>query len=139
MEQKRKNDNNHLYLKKLKKKIILSILDALIIEWLREENLSGQDCIDMIKKEYGFSLSPGTIYPLLSSLRDKGIIVLSPNGRKREYRLSERGEALSNKLVPFCKKIAENIKEHLNNHNSNHNYSFAKKYSDILNTFYKKL
>lgn len=131
-------NNNHAYLSSLKKKIVLGVIDVLIIGWLKDGQLCGHEIITKIKKEYGISFSSGTVYPILFSLRDKGIVDSTNDGKKTYFRLTPKGEMLSKKLLAYCEKITDGLKKDLNNHNSHKNNLFPKEYLNLVDTLYEE-
>src|SRR3989344_1772743 len=92
-------NNNHAFLTALKKKFLLGVIDILVIVWLKEKPLSGQEIMVRIRAEYGISLSAGTLYPLLSSLQKKGIIDPLLWEKRKLYQLTPQGKAIGEKLA----------------------------------------
>lgn len=109
------NNNNHAYLLNLKRKILLGIIDVLIIAWLKEKPLSGQEIMARIKAEYGISLSAGTLYPILSSLQNKGLITSLQDEKRKLYQLTPKGRVIGEKLSARYKQIESDLKENFNN------------------------
>ncbi len=60
---------------------------------LRNGSLNGQQIAEQIAQRRGTKPSPGTIYPALKDLEDRGIIKSEKEGRQRIYSLTETGEA----------------------------------------------
>jgi DNA-binding PadR family transcriptional regulator len=67
-----------------------------ILTRLKNNTLSGYDFVEMIHQQFGFWLSPGTIYSALYSMERKGLIkplCMSPlESRKRAYTITEEGK-----------------------------------------------
>ena len=114
-------NNNLVYLKHLKKKMILGAIDILIIGWLSEKPLSAQELMAKIKKEYSITLSSGTIYPILSSLCEKKIITSLQDEKRKIYSLTLKGKELSKKLFSFYTKIRRDMKTFSYNGNGSSN------------------
>lgn len=77
---------------KLRRRVIKSFMDILILAELRKSSLSGYDIIDLIHKKFGILVSSGTVYSLLYSLERDDLIKGLWNQRKRVYILTEKGE-----------------------------------------------
>lgn len=70
-------------------------LKLLIVRLLRDKEMSGTDIMEVLENRSGgkWRPSPGSIYPMLASLKDKGIIeIAKTEGRTSTYRLSRQGE-----------------------------------------------
>ena len=84
---------------------------TLILSLLNERPMHGYELIATIRERSGgiFEYSDGTVYPLLYSLRDQGLLTshreTSDQGRPRKvYRLTPAGEkALKRKLVAWSR------------------------------------
>ncbi|MFX1367527.1 MAG: PadR family transcriptional regulator [Promethearchaeota archaeon] len=59
---------------------------------LRSGSLNGQQIAEQIAQRRGTKPSPGTIYPALKDLEDRGIIKSEKEGRQRIYSLTKAGE-----------------------------------------------
>ena len=69
-------------------------LKILILKMLSEKPLHGYGIMQELKERYGLPHpSPGTIYPILASLRRSGLIEVIGEGKreKRLYRATEKG------------------------------------------------
>jgi DNA-binding PadR family transcriptional regulator len=79
---------------------------------LAEKAMSGSELTEKIEKHAGgfWKPSPGSIYPLLSSLQEHGYIKELPpeNGLKR-YELTETGKLLLNEQKDLMKKFKETM------------------------------
>lgn len=86
----------------LQRRIARNFMDFLILkERENGHNLSGYDVIAFMHKKFDLLVSPGTAYALLYSMERKGLIKGVMEGKRRVYRLSEKGQ-----------KIIENILKH---------------------------
>lgn len=78
-----------------RERIIKNILDLIILKLLNERPRWGYEINMEIKDRFRVYLSAGTLYPLLHSLEDKGLIVGVWNAGKgkgrRTYKITERG------------------------------------------------
>ena len=71
---------------------VKSYLDLIVLSMLKEGPMHGYQLIAEIHNEFSLLLSPGTIYPLLYSLRDNGFLSSAEVKRKKEYALTSKGE-----------------------------------------------
>ncbi|MFQ6068368.1 MAG: PadR family transcriptional regulator [Candidatus Bathyarchaeia archaeon] len=76
----------------LRKRVIKSFLDILILVELKKGCISGYDVLSRIHKKYGVLMSSGTVYSMLYSLERNGLIRGTWNQRKRVYTLTEKGK-----------------------------------------------
>lgn len=76
----------------LRKRVIKSFLDILILVELKKGYISGYDVLSRIHKKYGVLMSSGTVYSMLYSLERNGLIRGTWNQRKRVYTLTEKGK-----------------------------------------------
>ncbi|MBC7110352.1 MAG: PadR family transcriptional regulator [Archaeoglobi archaeon] len=69
-------------------------LELLVLKLLEEGELHGYGMMVEMRRRYGIPApSPGAIYPLLTSLRRRGLIEVAEEGEKEKklYRISEKG------------------------------------------------
>jgi len=67
------------------KKIVKDNLEAIILALLHREPMCGADIISIIHREFNILLSPGTIYPLLHSLDEEGLVTWVKDGKEKRY------------------------------------------------------
>jgi len=99
----------------LYERLVKSFMDVIVLKELENRNtLYGYDVIASIYKRFHILVSSGTMYSLLYSMERDGLIEGIIEGRKRVYRLTEKGkEALENisessdKIVLLIKSILE--------------------------------
>ena len=77
---------------KLRTRVVKNFLDILVLTEMKDNPLSGYDVIGLIHKRYDILVSSGTVYSLLYSLEQEGVIRGAQNQRKRVYELTEKGE-----------------------------------------------
>jgi PadR family transcriptional regulator PadR len=78
-------------------RIIKTNLEVVILCILRNNPMCGYDIIKSIFEKYDIFLSQGTVYPLLYSLKDQGILKAEfdrGNMRSKIYSISEDGEVI---------------------------------------------
>jgi DNA-binding PadR family transcriptional regulator len=79
-------------------RIIKTNLEIVILCILRDNPMCGYDVIKSIFEKYSIFLSQGTVYPLLYSLKDQGILKAEfdrGNMRSKIYSISEEGEEIA--------------------------------------------
>lgn len=73
-------------------------LRDLVLTLLQSRSLCGYDLIKLIYQRFEVTVSKGRVYPLLYSLRDRGILEVSEENKKGKrvkiYSLTEKGEEL---------------------------------------------
>jgi len=77
--------------KKMHERIIKSFMDVLILAELRNDSLSGYDVIAFIHNKFRLLVSSGTVYSLLNSLEQNGLI--EGNGMNRSVYISLQRKA----------------------------------------------
>jgi len=101
--------------KKINEKFVRSFLDIIVMMLLNGTPAYGYEIIATVHKEFGVLLSPGTLYPLLHSLEDNGLIEASCNGGKIVYCINSKGkQKFKNTLYAFnlsVEKMSNFIKE----------------------------
>lgn len=76
-------------------------LSYLILWMLAKRNMNGAEIAAELEKRKGSKPSPGTIYPALKELKEKGMI---KTGRNKTYSLTKKGEKeLKSACSSFCK------------------------------------
>ena len=80
-------------------------LTLLILWMLNKHNLTGAQLAEEIARRKGSKPSPGTIYPALKDLREKGLI--SAN-KQKVYSLTRKGRIeMEHGLQMFCTAFAD--------------------------------
>ncbi|MFH1722543.1 MAG: PadR family transcriptional regulator [Candidatus Altiarchaeota archaeon] len=75
-------------------------LSYLILWILSKGDMRGSEIAKELEKRRGTKPSPGTIYPALKELKEKGLVSVD---KKKTYSLSKKGEKeLNNACVTFC-------------------------------------
>jgi len=97
----------------LYERLVKSFKDVIVLKELENGNpICGHDIRALIHKRFHFLVSSGTIYSLLYSMERNGLIEGMMTGKKRVYRLTEKGKETlkdvseSNDKIPlFIKSI----------------------------------
>jgi DNA-binding PadR family transcriptional regulator len=97
------NFEDHV-LKIAQDRIIVAYLEGIILCRLRNNQLGGYDLLIILHKSLNLLVSPGTIYSNLYSMERQGLIECIPNGRKRVYRLTDKGKATIH-IISHSKKL----------------------------------
>ena len=66
-------------------KMVKDNLETIILALLQKKPMCGTEIIGTIHLEFNVLLSPGTIYPLLQSLKERGLLTLEKNGKAKVY------------------------------------------------------
>lgn len=85
--------------------VMKGFLNLLILWMLNKQSMTGAGMSAEIEKRRGTKPSPGTIYPVLKDLKEKGLI--SAN-KQKEYSLTKKGKTeLEHGLRMFCTAFAD--------------------------------
>ncbi len=82
--------------------VVKSHLDVIILSLLSEKPMCGYDLIKEIFEKYNVFLSQGTVYPLLYSLKDEGIVqaeFMKGNMRTKMYAVTQEGKQIIEKKI----------------------------------------
>ncbi len=101
--------------RELYEKLVKFFLDLIVLKELGNGNpIGAPDIRALIHKRFHILVSCGTIYSLLYSMERNGLIEGMMTGKKRVYRLTEKGEETlenisesSGKIVLLIKSILE--------------------------------
>ena len=91
-------------------------LSFLILWMLRSDKMNGSEITDEMEKRKGRRFSPGTIYPVLKKLKDKGLII---DDEEKRYLLTEKGKKeLIIRIDNFFKSFhdLEEMRKYRNDH-----------------------
>ncbi len=78
-------------IRKFNERILNCFLDVVVLNQIEKQALSGYDLIGHIFRSYGILMSPGTVYATMYSLERDGLVSSFFDGRKKVFRLTERG------------------------------------------------
>lgn len=95
---------------KLRRRVVKSFIDILILAELKNESMSGYDVIGLIHEKHGILMSSGTVYSSLYSLERAGLIKGVQNQRKRVYALTDKGERNAQVVTNANKEIQSFIR-----------------------------
>lgn len=83
-------------------------LSYLIIWNLSKKNMNGVELAKELEKRRGSKPSPGTIYPALKELKEKGLITADKN---KAYSLTKKGEKELQDACGYFTKIFYDVKD----------------------------
>jgi PadR family transcriptional regulator PadR len=96
-----------MYFEYYVERIIKTNLEIVILSILRDRSMCGYDIIKSIFEKYNIFLSQGTVYPLLYSLKEQGILQAEfdrGNMRSKIYSISKDGkETTKDRLNEFIR------------------------------------
>lgn len=96
----------------IEKSLVSGSMTMLILKLLSEKDMYGYEMIDTLRKKSQnvFELKAGTLYPLLHSLEEKGLLVVYEQefgGKIRKYyRLTKQGRGLLEKKTEEWKEYS---------------------------------
>jgi PadR family transcriptional regulator PadR len=99
----------------IEKSLVSGSMTMLILKLLSEKDMYGYEMIDTLrqKSQNVFELKAGTLYPLLHSLEEKGLLVVyeqEVGGKTRKYySLTNQGGKLLEKKKEEWKKYSEAV------------------------------
>ena len=94
-------------------------LSFLVLWLISKKNMNGAEIALELEKRKGSKPSPGTIYPVLKDLKDKGLLSIDENKR---YSLTDKGKKdLEMSLNTFFETFSDvdEMKSHCNCHYHN--------------------
>lgn len=74
-------------------------LETIILALLQRKTMCGTEIIGTIHLEFNVLLSPGTIYPLLQSLRDRGLLTSDKDGKAKRYAPARDAESKIKNII----------------------------------------
>lgn len=98
----REIDSHKLFSDKFYENIVKNHLEILIFSMLSEDPMSGYGLIKKILAKYNVFLSQGTVYSLLYSMKDEGIIQaesMKGDMRTKRYSISQEGKHIIEKRM----------------------------------------
>ncbi len=99
-----------------KSKFVRSFLDVFIMAAVNGASMYGYEIMALIHREFGVLLSPGTLYPLLHSLENKGLMISNTDGSKIVYHISLKGKEKYQETVLALNFIFEKLSIFIRNH-----------------------
>ena len=96
-------------LENIKKSIIKSFLDTLILVKLKNGEFNGYQIVRFIQKKYDLMISPSTVYSVLYLLEQRDLIKAKSINKVRVYSLTEKGLAMIEIILNHQEKITDYV------------------------------
>ena len=88
------------------------MLSFMVLWLLLRRDMYGQEIAEEMGRRRGAKPNPGTLYPALKDLAEKGLIVARQEGRRKVYSLTEEGRRGANEACEyFCRAYGDIFKE----------------------------
>jgi len=90
----------------LRERIVRDFLDiAVLAELKKGRPMSGYDVIGFLNEKFRLVMSSGTVYNTLYALERDGVIEGQQRGKKRVYRLTDKGDGRISAILDSYEKI----------------------------------
>jgi DNA-binding PadR family transcriptional regulator len=101
--------------KQVQSKLTKGLIDMIILNYLEREEMHGYQLICKIRKDFGVSLGPSSVYPLLGLIEKKGYVKstwsMDSERPRKVYQITNQGisflSASESQLKMVCKNIAQ--------------------------------
>lgn len=80
-------------------KTVKKNLEIIVLALIKRSPMCGTDIIQLVHKKFNILLSPGSIYPLLHTLEESGLITSKKDGKAKIYSMIEGSELKIQELV----------------------------------------
>ena len=94
--------------------MIRGFLKIVVLKALGESPRSGYSLMKFVEEKTGSKPSPGSMYPLLDSMKGAGLVAVKGVGRSKEYNLTVEGKqhmrAVEEKRNEFIENFVSNMK-----------------------------
>jgi DNA-binding PadR family transcriptional regulator len=80
-------------------KLVKDNLETIILALLQKEPMCGTEIIGTIHLQFNVLLSPGTIYPLLHSLKQRELITFEKYGKAKTYTAAKNAESEIRRII----------------------------------------
>ena len=101
--------------KKIVRDVFLAFVRVHVLHHAAKERIFGVEMMKELKR-HGYDISPGTLYPLLHSLEEVGVLVSAQEvvaGKVRKYyRTNKAGDALLGELRAKIGELVDEVLEH---------------------------
>lgn len=88
-------------MKEIQKRYVNEFLDVIILSTLNGSKMCGMEIIAHMHKNFKILFSPGTVYPLLHSMKEGGLVTSMDVGKKKMYKTTKKGEAFAKKAGDY--------------------------------------
>ena len=83
-------------------KIVRDDLETIVLAILQKKTMCGTEIIGTVHLKFNVLLSPGTIYPLLHSLTQRGLLTSKKNGNEKVYAPADGAKLKIRSIVNEC-------------------------------------
>ncbi len=101
--------------KKIVRDVFLALVRVHVLHHAAEERIFGVEMMEELKR-HGYDIGPGTLYPLLHSLEESGVLTSAQEvvaGKVRKYyRTTRVGDALLGELRAKIGELVDEVLEH---------------------------
>lgn len=80
-------------MKEIHKRYVKEFLDIIILSMLKDKSMCGYDIILTMHENFKMLLSPGTVYPVLHSLKESGLVKWKRYGKEKIYTITNKGKS----------------------------------------------
>jgi len=80
-------------------KLVKDNLETIILALLQKEPMCGTEIIGTIHLQFNVLLSPGTIYPLLQALKERGLLQFEKYGKAKTYTAAKSAEPEIRRII----------------------------------------
>ena len=98
---------------KLRRQIVKSLMDVIVLAELQNGKMSGYDLISIIHDKFRILLSAGTVYSHLYALERDGLIEVNSDDKKIIYGMTEKGDQVLKQISP-TNNIIDTLRTDLN-------------------------
>ncbi len=88
-------------------------LKFIVLKTLAKKQLSGYNLMKSIGMLTGKKPSPGSMYPLLKSLKEKDLLEENDEGRSKIYTLTARGRKAVKEISQHHQRMAESVQQNI--------------------------
>ena len=90
-----------------KEEVVRKNLENIILHFLKKQPMCGYDIIKTVFQRFHVLMSPGAVYPLLYSLKERGILEteIKVGERTKIYSVTKKGEKIIENRSIDIKKI----------------------------------
>jgi len=92
-----------------RKKALLGIMDVLILQWAKESPISGQEIMNKIQEQFNVKIGPGTMYPILFSLKKRNLVNTKIDKKRKLYFLTKKGKTACKAFVEDYSNIQKDV------------------------------
>ena len=104
---------NNNTLKQVQSKLTKGLIDMIILNYLEQQEMHGYQLITKIRKDFGVSLGPSSVYPLLGLIEKKGYVksawIMDSERPRKVYQITNQGTSFLSASESQLKMVCQNI------------------------------